>query len=440
MNSDDDLKPVGARSGEDEFDPFAPSRKQRKGSGLGALALLLALSLAGWEAWQWWQGRDDADLAQWRAQAEQDLARRAGQDEGRWQDIEQRLRSLESERLGDRLEALEQDLQALSNRPGTGEDLRRQLATQGEALQVLSRRLDIADDALAALAVRGEPGDKHMDMAEVAFLLRVASERLVLFRDNAGAQQALSLADSRLAALDDPFYLPVRQSIAAAQLDLAAVPGIDRVALTQTLDHLQAQVPRLPMKGREGELTEEASIVAGPGEEPGLWARIKATLGSLVTVRRRAEQEPLFSLEDQDYLRQGLWLQYESARLSLLRDDQQGWQSSLQRAAATLDGYYETGDAGVQNAAAQIAMLQAQGLEVVLPDISGPWQALRRLRALPAPETATDAPAQMAPAGSNAPEAAQPSGVGDDPAPQEAAEAGEEPQPQAGPGGGGDEG
>ena len=48
-------------------------------------------------------------------------------------------------------------------------------------------------------------------------------------------------------------------------------------------------------------------------------------LSSLVTVRRRVRLKTsrLLSLDDMDYLRQGLWLQLESARLALMRNDDQ---------------------------------------------------------------------------------------------------------------------
>ena len=57
-------------------------------------------------------------------------------------------------------------------------------------------------------------------------------------------------------------------------------------------------------------------------EDAGWWESFKQTLSSLVTVRRRVpEDRSMLTLEDKDYLRQGLWLQLESARLALMRND-----------------------------------------------------------------------------------------------------------------------
>ena len=48
----------------------------------------------------------------------------------------------------------------------------------------------------------------------------------------------------------------------------------------------------------------------------------------LVKVRRRLDKDLELILEDKDFLRQGLWLQLESARLALIRRDGMAWDLS----------------------------------------------------------------------------------------------------------------
>jgi len=256
-------------------------------------------------------------------------------------------------------------------------------------LAELRGKLDETQATLAALAARQESPGQRMELAEVAFLLRAAHERLQLFGDSTGADRALELADAQLAALDDPLYLPVRQAIAAARLDLESLPRIDTVALTERLDQLQSRVPQLALKGEQQPPAAQPQSPPPEAAEPGWWERFKATLAELVTVRRRVEAEPLFSLADKDYLRQGLWLQFEAARLALLRGDAEAWSAALGRAHASLEGWFETSDAQVQAALQDIGNLQATQLAVSYPDLSGPWRVLNGLRPAPVDATGT---------------------------------------------------
>ena len=64
--------------------------------------------------------------------------------------------------------------------------------------------------SVGALVVRGESPRQALDLAEVEYLLRSATERLALYGDVRTADQALMLADQQLEALDDPVYLSVR--------------------------------------------------------------------------------------------------------------------------------------------------------------------------------------------------------------------------------------
>ena len=97
-------------------------------------------------------------------------------------------------------------------------------------------------------------------------------------------------------------------------------------------------------------------------------------------MRRRVEDEALVNLEDKDYVRQGLWLQMESARLSLRRNDEAGWSESLARADAALEQYFDTDHPNVEVAREELAALGAIDLELPLPDISSPWAQLNLLR------------------------------------------------------------
>jgi len=197
-----------------------------------------------------------------------------------------------------------------------------------------------------------------------------------LFTDPSAADLALQAADVQVEALNDPTYLSVRQRIASARQALALVPVIDRVQITARITELQSKVSDLPFHG-EPEKPAETQLP----EDAGWWQSFKHTLSSLVTVRRRVpDDQSLLSLEDKDYLRQGLWLQLESARLALMRNDNDVYVASLDRVSATVEQFFQPGGSEVQLMLLGIADLEQVSVAPEMPDISGPWTQLRQLR------------------------------------------------------------
>ena len=119
----------------------------------------------------------------------------------------------------------------------------------------------------------------------------------------------------------------------------------------------------------------------------------------------------MLSLEDKDYVRQGLWLQLESARLAVMRTDAMAWQASLQRAADTLAARFEQRSGLVAGAISEIRDLQQVQVAAEMPDISAPWAQLRLLRegraeaVVVPPEVEAEAPDVRPEAGEDATEA-----------------------------------
>lgn len=371
---------------ETEFDPFENEKavKASTGKGVAWLALLLALAAGSFSAWQWWEGNQESDTgAQTQAAIDQletahaALARELGA-------FQQRVESLEGS-------GFESDLQALTarinaNSSASGAQLQR-IETLEQADTSRSERLSSMENALAALAVRGESPAQRMEMAEVDYLLRTASERLHLFGDTDAAERALALANDQLQAIGDPLYTPVRQKIAVARQQLAELPGIDGVTINADINRLQSRIPALPLQGEWRPLIETASTESNDMDlvEPSLWQRFKSTLSGLVTVQRRTEDMGLVSIEDQAYVQQGLWLQLESARLALMRRDAEAYSMALERALAALAQFFEPAADATGSMQQGITQLQQVPLDVPLPDISAPWAELQRLNQVRAP-------------------------------------------------------
>ena len=350
------------------------------GTAIAILALLVAMAAVVASGWQWWQTRlqDPNDASQQETitqvqEAQQQLVRSVASFEARLGEGTSSIDANELARQDERLNLIESQVSGMQDQ--TGQDQASVSAMQG-SVRSLEQRLSANESGLVSVAAASQNSSKTLDIAEIDFLLRTANQRLQLFTDPVAADLALQAADVQIEALDDPMYLSVRQRIAAARQALAQVPAIDRVHLTAQITDLQSKISSLPFRG-EAIVQPEAELP----EDAGWWQSFKNTLSSLVTVRRRVpEEESLLSLEDKDYLRQGLWLQFESARLALMRNDSGVYIGSLDRVSATVDQFFQSGSSDVQAVLLGVAGLKRVNVEPEMPDISSPWTQMRQLR------------------------------------------------------------
>ncbi len=350
------------------------------GKSIAVLALLVALASVAATTWQWWQSRESGLAEANQRESLVNLGASQQQLSSAVAAIETRLAALDTPadvaevtRRQEQLKTLEDSVAGLLGQ--TGEEASTVNAMQG-SIRSLEQRLSATESGLVSVAASSQNSSVELDIAEIDFLLRTASERLQLFSDPTAADLALQAADLQLEALNDPMFLSVRQRIATARQELAAVPRLDPVALTARLGDLQTRVKDLPFRGEAAPAPAPA-----PAEATGWWQSFKNTLASLVTVRRRVpEDQSMLSLDDKDYLRQGLWLQLESARLALVRNDSSVYSGSLERVHVTVSQFFEKGSPRVQAVLDEVSDLQKVSIAPAMPDISAPWVQLRQLR------------------------------------------------------------
>ncbi len=364
----------------------------RSGGVLGFLALLFAIAALAATGWMWWQGQ--ATTVEESQRLSSELARLESNNRElsvQLTQLREGLRALESDDPAAKLSELQQGQQTDRSNIERVEQAINEQTTLARSLQAtadsLSTRLMAAESALGAISARELNAAGELDIAEVDFLLRLASERLKLFSDPVSADEALEIADSHLAALDNPMYLGVRQEIAVARRELAAVKIPDYLDLTGRLEAVQQEIAALPFRSGEQE-----QVAASQAEDLGWWDKVKSVFSSLVTVRRSTQEENRrISLQDKDYIRQGVWLQLEVARLALMRRDQAVFRASLGQARETLSTWFDSSDSHYSAAIQGIDGLSAAQVRVVVPDITGPWSSLRQLRS---PRAQPAAPSQ----------------------------------------------
>jgi uncharacterized protein HemX len=394
----------------------APEREsdqeqQKRGGGvLAFFAFLMALAALAGTAWLWWQSESSGTADSDRLKSE--VARLESNDSRLSAQLQELRGAVEAGSDSTGAEQVEELLGRMSDDQAELESLRQTLQEQvalTRSLQLsadaIHGRLLAAEAALSEAAVRKVDAPSALDLAEVDYLLRMASERLQLFGDPDGADQALALADMQLAARDNPAYLGVRQALAVARQDLAAVVVPDDLAISGELHAIQKAVPGLPFH-------QSSPTAAGavPEQDAGWWEKLKSTFASLVTVRRSTEEENRrISLQDEDYVRQQLWLQMEVARLALMRRDQAAFRSELGQAQALLLEWFDPDSREVQSVGARLEELLALNVTVAWPDISAPWTMLKQIRAVQAvplspaePQVVGEAPEAGATPASNA--------------------------------------
>lgn len=330
------------------------------------LVLLLAAALAGagWLGWQQLRGLQ----RQAQAQQERLAALQAQLDRTRRQQDE-------------RLQALQQAIDGL--RQG---DRKR--------LEDLEQRVETLQQALEAERERSGRTPRDWVTAEVAYLIRIASQRLRLMRDYEGAIAALRAADGRLRDLADPALLPVRERLADDIQRLKHAERPDLVGIALRLDRMVASLRPLPLRiparergtsGAEADAhaaADEAAPaadgqVAGKGWKHLLadaWARLRAR----VTVRHYDETvQNLPDRERELLLAQLLRLRLEAARVDVLRQDDDDYHRQLEAALKLIDTYYQ--DAEGHPLRSEIEALDRIRLRPPLPDVSGALDLLRQI-------------------------------------------------------------
>jgi uroporphyrin-3 C-methyltransferase len=381
-----DIKQLDQEIDDVTDDPVDRLLKEKKpassGKPIAILALLVAMASVIAIGWHWWQAHqgDPNQATQTEAlaqlqESQQQLANSVASFKQQLGAAESPIDAAEFSRQGQRLRTVEGQLAGMQGQ--SGEDQASMGAMQGN-VRSLEQRLSATESGLVSVAASSQNSSVELNIAEIDFLLRTASQRLSLFSDPAAADLALLAADIQLEALNDPMFLSVRQRIATARQTLAALPVIDHVQITAQLTDLQSRIPALPFRG---EVEPQARAQAELPDDAGWWASFKHTMSSLVTVRRRVpEDQSLLSLEDKDYLRQGLWLQLESARLALMRNDASSWNGSLDRLSDTVEQFFQNDSSGVQSLLRETTALKQVDVAPQMPDISAPWTKLRQLR------------------------------------------------------------
>ncbi len=350
-----------------------PDGRQR-GAGPSWLALVLALVALsavagtlyfGYEHWQ--------NLQTTLVRIDQTM-----EEAGRYQKELQVNLSAALESFEAQKSILEKQKQHFSEQQKLLSDQENQLARERNRLDEQNVRMQ---ETLGAVHQRLAKSSTEWMAVEAEYLLQVANHRLRLEGDVQTAILALQSADSRLKETGDPGWINVRELIAAEIGSLEAVEPMDWAGLSSRLSGLAEQVESLRFKGTKPLPPPSAETEAAAPEDRSMETMLKdgwRGLKSMMVIRHHGQPvTAMFPPDQQHFVYQNLRLQFEGARLALLRRNQPLFSTSLQTAEQWIRDFFDPDDAATQAILEGIGRLRPINVNPAMPDISGSLLVLR---------------------------------------------------------------
>jgi uncharacterized protein HemX len=214
---------------------------------------------------------------------------------------------------------------------------------------------------------------------EAAFLLRLASQRLLVARDVDAATALLAQADALLRQTDTPAYEAVRLAIAQDHANLVAMPKVDEVGLYGRLAALIDQVERLQLSYEETAVMKEeaqAEELSGANQNwldgaESSWHRAISKLSDYLVIRRSNEEiTALMTPEWAALARQNLRMLLEQSQIAMLTANASLYQQSLGRAAQFTRVFVGQDPDRAQGILNEIEALQLAEIAPTLPDMA----------------------------------------------------------------------
>lgn len=339
-------------SGAGRAPAMAPAQKRSGPIALIVATLVVALLGIAWCGWQWWEtGKEVAGLRE-------ELARRLA----------------ESDTLAKEGRAVARSAQ---------ESL---LSLQGKVGALEARVAEAQGQQVALEQMYQEFGRDRDDrvLAEVDQAVTIASQQLQLAGNVQIALVALESAETRLAHVDRPQFLPIRKLLARDIDRLRALPQEDVSALVLKVDAAIAAVDTAPFafeRHPPETVPAQAPPEAAGGALASLAMQVWGEIRSLVRIERLDRSDPaLLAPEQGFFLRENLRLRLLNARLALLQHDTRVFREDVRLARQWVERYFDTSARQVQMLQDNLKRLGSAELALELPSLSDTQAAVSALR------------------------------------------------------------
>ncbi|STR44875.1 uroporphyrinogen-III C-methyltransferase [Iodobacter fluviatilis] len=288
---------------------------------------------------------------------------------------------------------LEVSRQLAANKNNTAE-FSQQLASSAKLQEQFSAKLALLDakqaeslsqqQALNNMYEALTHNETHRALSEIEQILGFASQQLQLGGNVNGALLALANIDQKLAQLNRPELISLRQSITRDIDTLKALPYVDIIGISAKLDSLIKGLEDLPL-AIDGHrhvtpvVKPSASSTALAHFSDEIWQQLK----QLIQIRRMDKPEAmLLSPEQSFFLRENIKLRLLDARTSLLLKDEASYRGDIAAALRYLEQYFDKKAPQTATSIATLKQLAAQDLAIQLPELGTSLAAVRSARTI----------------------------------------------------------
>tara|TARA_R110000737_G_scaffold16123_6_gene33220 strand:+ start:4539 stop:6008 length:1470 start_codon:yes stop_codon:yes gene_type:complete len=347
-----------------------PQENNSKISKIALLALIIALLAIGASAGHYYWS--EQQKLQYSLQLDQNLQRQLVENQ---QQIAQQL-------LQNKQQIAQQFL--LSKQANTTEitALRNKLAQLDSLEQSRVNTLAQLEQKIVSLG-QNQPNDWLLQEAE--YLIRVASRSLWLEKDTRTAISLLNDANLRIAELNDPQFLPLRQIIQQDIAKLELLPKLKTDEVILKLMTLAQQTQQLPLTKANNAASTNKEIDLQLTENASDWRENLAktwhniTAKFLTISKKTADSKALMSPEFTQNLRENLNLKLQTAIWAASKMNQGVYQQSLSEVSQWLNDYFDMAVISNQNFAETIVNLQNKTISAEYPNKLEALVAIRQL-------------------------------------------------------------
>lgn len=299
-----------------------------------------------------------------------------------WFDTRQQLGAFE-QTLGKKIGEFDtRNKESAVNSAQAREDMKQALVKVG----LLEQKLAESQSQQVALEAMYQELSRNRDewvLTEIEQILLTASQQLQLAGDVKAALVALQTADSRLQRHDKPQFIGLRKAITQDIQRLQALPLVDVAGYTLKLDGLVAALDELPLLVGEEIHEERNAPKVRADDNP--WVKLSREIWNdmkqLVRIQNMENpQAPLLPPSQAYFLRENLKLRLLSARLAVLRHDENGFKSDLKTSEEWLRRYFDIKGKAGKTALATLKQLSGSTVAIELPDISASLNAARSFK------------------------------------------------------------
>ncbi len=216
-----------------------------------------------------------------------------------------------------------------------------------------------------------QPSDWLLHEAE--YLIRIAARTLWLEHDTTAAIGLLKDADARLAELNDPAFLPVRELVHLDIKSLELMPTLHTDEVVLALMAMNKQVAMLPLAMEDLGKKIEKKVDLALSDDINDWQTNLAKtwqkfLDDFIRVRQRTGLiEPLMSSEQQQHLKQNLHLKIQLALWAASGRKGDIYQQSLTDIQQWLNEFFDLAEETNQHFLQALTNLQTQRVSYDYP-------------------------------------------------------------------------